>query len=310
MIKSQSFLLTILRKNVLFSLACAALLTCLAVSLSGCTSRGLTVTSNPPGAELSINNRVIGITPMRVGFTHYGTYRIELRKKNYQTLVKEVTVNPPLYGYDPPAVIADNLIPVRLNDEIYINYVMKPLDGFDPKAADKDAAETPPPPTDPSKSPTAERDALIARAEMARSGKVTDHAGATVDLSTKLPLQPAGAVAVAPADTAATADTVVPVVNELESVKEINAKPPEGLRLAQRLGLADTESDKKGTFLQPDSQKPAPARVVRVPKEEELIYVKPIITDPSDKKKDDNKSAKENKDAKDSKDDKSKAEFK
>jgi len=43
-----------------------------------------TVTSVPPGAEVSINHRVIGVTPIRVGFTHYGTYRIELRKEKYR----------------------------------------------------------------------------------------------------------------------------------------------------------------------------------------------------------------------------------
>src|SRR6185295_663981 len=85
---------------------------------SGCTSRGMTITSEPPGAEVSINRRVVGVTPIRVGFTHYGTYRIELRHEKYQVLVREENVKPPIYGYDPAAAVVDNLVPARLNDEV------------------------------------------------------------------------------------------------------------------------------------------------------------------------------------------------
>ena len=75
---------------------------------TGCTSRGLTVTSEPPGAEVSINRRVVGKTPIRVSFNHYGTYRIELRKEGFKVLVREEPVRPPIYGYDPVALVADN----------------------------------------------------------------------------------------------------------------------------------------------------------------------------------------------------------
>src|SRR6185295_19080 len=100
---------------------------------SGCTSRGMTVTSEPPGAEVSINRRVVGTTPIRVAFTHYGTYRIELRKRGYQTLVREEPVNPPVYGYDPVAAVADNLVPSRLNDDVYLHYALKMQDNVDIK---------------------------------------------------------------------------------------------------------------------------------------------------------------------------------
>ena len=99
---------------------------------SGCTSRGMTITSLPEGAEVSINRRVVGKTPIRVNFTHYGTYRIELRKERYETVVKEETISPPWYGYDPFTVVADNLLPARINDETYLHYVLKPVgEGFD-----------------------------------------------------------------------------------------------------------------------------------------------------------------------------------
>src|SRR5436305_7152234 len=93
-------------KEVLASLTALGLL-----FMAGCTSRGITVTTEPPGAELSINNRVVGVTPMRVMFAHYGTYRIEIRKERFKTLVREEKINPPTYGIDPVTVVADNVIP-------------------------------------------------------------------------------------------------------------------------------------------------------------------------------------------------------
>jgi len=73
----------------------------LVASVPGCTSRSITITTNPPGAEVTINYRSVGVTPVRVGFTHYGTYRIEIRKEKFQTLVKEECINAPAYGYEP-----------------------------------------------------------------------------------------------------------------------------------------------------------------------------------------------------------------
>src|SRR3954463_8425017 len=133
-------------------------------TLTGCTSRGITVTSVPPGAEVSINRRVVGVTPIRVGFTHYGTYRIELRQEKFQVLVREESIKPPIYGYDPGAAIVDNLVPARLNDEVYLHYIMKPLEDKSEKAEGEGGGE---------KNALSERDALMERAMAARDGRVT-----------------------------------------------------------------------------------------------------------------------------------------
>jgi len=130
-------------------LRCLAALTLLTALLSGCTSRGMTITSVPEGAEVSINRRVIGSTPIRVNYTHYGDYRVELRKDRYQTLVREEPVSPPWYGYDPMTFVADNVIPVRFNDEVYLHYVLNPVQEMN-------------------------RDDLLQRANQARDGKVVN----------------------------------------------------------------------------------------------------------------------------------------
>ena len=219
--------------------------------VSGCTSRGMTVTSQPPGAEVSINRRVVGKTPIRVGFTHYGTYRIELRKEKFQTLVKEEPINPGYYGYDPAAFVADNLVPARLNDEVYLHYVM---------AASQDKSE---------------RVTLLDRAEGARAGNIIHpKTGEELHVALGRPAPRDAAPAADPdAETPAVAEARTPAVETGAEAARPEAQKPEGLRLAKEYGITPESSEKRGTFVKPeDEKKPGASRVVRIPKDEELIY--------------------------------------
>ncbi|HYG76909.1 MAG TPA: PEGA domain-containing protein [Planctomycetota bacterium] len=259
--------------------ACGLLLTVLFVS--GCTSRGLTITSVPPGAEVSINRRVVGVTPIRVGFTHYGTYRIELRKEKHQVLVREEPIKPPVYGYDPMALAADNLVPARLNDEVYLHYVLKPQD----ESGDKQALS--------------DRDALIERAELARAGTVTHpKTGQQYQVALK---REAPKSEFKPDDESqspiAGADNFRVRPTELELVvKDIKAPQPEGLRLAGELNIQPLSPDKKAIFKDPNEERTTADRpaVIRTPKDEELIFDEPVIAEPKaeDRKADRKKSEK------------------
>jgi len=233
-------------------------------AVSGCTSRGITITSLPEGAEVSINYRVVGNTPVRVSFTHYGTYRLELRKEKYQTLVREENIHPPAYGYDPGAFVADNLIPARLNDEVYLHFVMKPLE----EKADQKALS--------------ERDALLERARLARAGTATNpRTGEQVQV--ELARAPLGNVI------EGAEDAVAPATNELTdrgkflekppilepAVKEIGTAKPEGPRLAKIYNV-QVEQPKPSASVSPDGeQKVTAPRGPRTPKDEELIYAEP-----------------------------------
>lgn len=267
-------------------LVAAALL----LGATGCTSRGITITSIPEGAEVSINRRVVGKTPIRVAFTHYGTYRLELRKDKYQLLVREETINPPVYGYDPVAAVADNLIPARLNDEVFVHFVMKAIEEKDDKTALSD------------------RDGLLARAELARGGKVTNpRTGQEIEVAITRP---------APKKTlddpdAAEGDVASATIGAsaldkpqgLQSViKDITTQAPAPPQLAEQYGVAVPE-EKRPQFLPPDAAKPDDAmataqRVLRTPKDEDLIYAEPppvlpgAKSDAKDKKSGDKKQAK------------------
>jgi len=247
---------------------CALLAAACLFIVSGCTSRGITITSLPEGAEVSINHRVVGNTPIRVAFNHYGTYRLELRKEKYQTLVREENVHPPAYGWDPGALIADNLIPARLNDEVYLHFVMKPLE----EKADKEALS--------------ERDALLQRAELARAGTVTNpRTGEQSHIElTHAPAPRATEVGdeeEAAASSEVASKSILDKPPTLQSaVKEITTAKPEGSRLAKEYNVELEPPDKRGAFISPDeADKAVATRVNRTPKDEELIYAEPPSVD-------------------------------
>jgi len=247
--------------------------------LAGCTSRGMTITSVPPGAEVSINRRVVGTTPIRVGYTHYGAYRIELRKERYLTLVKEEKVHPPWYGYDPFTAVADNVIPARINDEIYLHYVMTPV-------------------------PEQNRDSLMERANAAREGRIINP---RTQERIEVVFLTAASTRVAPEGTgtsSAPAETAPLVGPEpaprLELPKELQVpaspeeKPPEGPRVEPAPGEkppAESSGPKAETVPatppQPESEPKTeePKRMRRTPKGEVLIYEDKPIEDPSAKGK-------------------------
>lgn len=262
------------RFEMMFGFAAAIVL----LGCAGCTGRGLTVTSEPPGAEVSINRRVVGKTPIRVGFNHYGTYRIELRKDGFKVMVREEPVRPPIYGYDPVALVADNVIPARLNDEVYLHYALKPLELKD----DKDSLT--------------ERESLLDRAFAARNGTVT-HPQTGEIVQVKLDRIPPAS----PGELLAAHEQEEDIIQRRKDVREgasgetpliaqksdtIKDKPslerPKEASLAQQFGIdvpvaAPAKPETRGAFVSPEAIKPEKAKPIRAPKEELLIYQAPKI---------------------------------
>lgn len=70
-------------------------------ALSGCMTRYVEVTSEPPGALVTINDQEIGITPCRAEFTFYGEYDVLLEKDGYEPLRAKGDTDAPIYEYPP-----------------------------------------------------------------------------------------------------------------------------------------------------------------------------------------------------------------
>ncbi|MBI3830523.1 MAG: PEGA domain-containing protein [Planctomycetes bacterium] len=264
---------------------------------SGCTGRGMTITTLPAGAEVSINHRVVGVTPIRVGYTHYGAYRIELRKERYETLVKEEKINPPWYGYDPITALADNAIPVRFNDEIFLHYVLKPIEEVN-------------------------RDSLMERANAARDGKAVNPRNQEkleVVFTTQAVSKNAPETSIGPKSAPSPAAPLVgpaaaPNLNiPKEGTPSGEEKPPEGPKTepgpgetkplaqpAQPAPATPAKTPEKTPEKAPAAEtEPQTKRMRRTPKGEVLIYEDQPVEEPGakekEKRKEEEKKAEEKK---------------
>ena len=58
----------------------------LAAAASGCVERTLSITSEPRGALVYLNDEEVGRTPLEVPFTFYGTYDVRLEAAGHKPL--------------------------------------------------------------------------------------------------------------------------------------------------------------------------------------------------------------------------------
>ena len=97
------------------------------VALNGCVRRTITITTEPEGTLVWLNDREVGRTPVEVDFKHYGTYDVRLEHRGYEPMMTSGRADPPWWDNVGLDLIAE-LIPVDLESRIEWHYVMEPLD--------------------------------------------------------------------------------------------------------------------------------------------------------------------------------------
>lgn len=83
----------------------------------GSVTRTLRVTSEPSGAEILIDGRIVGTTPYEEIFLSHGVRRCELRHEGYRRLVVALDVERPWWQVFPLSFVTDVLWPVDLHDD-------------------------------------------------------------------------------------------------------------------------------------------------------------------------------------------------
>ncbi len=78
-----------------------------AVLLLGCVERTITVTSDPPGSLVYLNDREIGRTPVTVPFLFYGKYDVRLEHEDYKPLWTQKEAVAPWWEAPGPDLIAE-----------------------------------------------------------------------------------------------------------------------------------------------------------------------------------------------------------
>ena len=99
--------------------AFAAVLAAAVAPASGCNGvrRRLTITSEPSGAVVYLNNKEIGKTPIATNFLYSGTYNIRCYKEGYETTEKLCRTGTPWYLWPGFDFFSENFVPGEIRDE-------------------------------------------------------------------------------------------------------------------------------------------------------------------------------------------------
>ena len=102
----------------------AAVLMC--CGATGCVRRRLTVRTNPPGAQVFVDDQEIGTTPCSAPFVYYGTRKITLMKDGYRTETLFQKIPPPWYEIPPLDFLVENVYPLEQRDERIVDVQLVP----------------------------------------------------------------------------------------------------------------------------------------------------------------------------------------
>lgn len=90
--------------------------------LSGCVNRRMTIRSDPPGALVEVDGERLGLTPVSMDFTYYGTREITLSMPGYETLTVQQPVPIPFYQRFPIDFVSNHFLPGRITDRHDFTY--------------------------------------------------------------------------------------------------------------------------------------------------------------------------------------------
>jgi len=112
---------------------------CLAtlILLSGCVERSLYLRSDPPGANVTVNGKDVGMTPLRMPFTTYGDYEIVMSAPDHQRLQEVVSVEAPWWETIVLDFFVENVWPWTVTDEHDISLKLQPLAALGESGVDR-----------------------------------------------------------------------------------------------------------------------------------------------------------------------------
>ena len=87
------------------------------------------MTSEPPGAEVRIDEEYMGRTPLTLPFTHYGERRVSLYLEGFIADSEVLKIRPPWYGHFPLDIFSEVLIPVGWHQTVRHHVDLEPGSG-------------------------------------------------------------------------------------------------------------------------------------------------------------------------------------
>jgi hypothetical protein len=96
------------------------------VCSTGCVQRRLVVKSQPEGALVTVDNQVVGQTPLSVPFVYYGTRQIRLEREGYQTVNVKERFRPKWYDTFPFSFLSNNFAMREIRDTRVLDFQLEP----------------------------------------------------------------------------------------------------------------------------------------------------------------------------------------
>jgi hypothetical protein len=117
---------------------------------AGCVRRQLTIRTDPPGAQVFVNDQLKGQSPVTYDFTWYGWHRITLRKDGYARLDDRRKLKAPVYLWVPFDLVME-LMPFAVRDTHTWDYQLAAAQALEPPGPPAEEPEfadpnAPPPP--------------------------------------------------------------------------------------------------------------------------------------------------------------------
>jgi hypothetical protein len=92
---------------------------------TGCVRRTITISTDPPGAMVWLNDREVGRSPVDVDFDYYGTYDVRLEREGYEPLMTSGDAKAPLWDTVGLDLVAE-VLPFPLHSRVEWHYVLEP----------------------------------------------------------------------------------------------------------------------------------------------------------------------------------------
>lgn len=97
------------------------------LTVPGCIDRRLTITSDPPGAIVTLNEVEVGRTPLQTRFLWYGTYDVRLNLDGFEPLSTSRAAAAPIYEI-PPLDLPASALPITTNIHWHFELIPTPPD--------------------------------------------------------------------------------------------------------------------------------------------------------------------------------------
>jgi hypothetical protein len=122
-------------RRALAGMAGAGVLGCVLAFGGGCLERTITVTSEPPGALVTLNSVEVGRTPVTTSFLYYGVYEVRLSREGYAPVWDKRNAPGPIYEYPPVDLVAE-AIPAEFETNFTWHFVLEPEEAPDAPGAE------------------------------------------------------------------------------------------------------------------------------------------------------------------------------